>query len=120
MGGEGAQLALELVASAAGAVAALVTVAMAGEEAVTLQGEVMCAMCIMKDDGAKECQNVLKVADGEESVQYYIVKNEVAEKFGHACSESKMAQVTGTVAETDGQMWLTATEMVPVVKKVSG
>jgi hypothetical protein len=88
-----------------------------GADSVTLQGEVMCAMCIMKEDGIQQCQNVLQVSTGDESVNYYLVKNDVAEEFGPACSEGRMAQVTGTVADEDGRIWLTATKMVPVVTK---
>ncbi|HXV76844.1 MAG TPA: DUF6370 family protein [Candidatus Polarisedimenticolaceae bacterium] len=93
------------------------TAAALAEEAITLQGKVSCAMCVMKEEGAKDCQNVLQVADGDGTVDYYLVKNEVAEEFGHACDGAKAVQVTGTVAEKDGKRWLTATKMVPVVKK---
>lgn len=107
------------IAAAFFLVANFAGVALAGhhEASVTVQGEVMCAMCVMKTEGAKDCQNVLRVKKGDDAVDYYIVKNEVAEKFGHACSGAKAAQVTGTVVEKEGKMWLTATKMVPVEKK---
>jgi hypothetical protein len=91
--------------------------AVAGDKTVTVQGEVVCTMCVMKDKDAKDCQNVLRVQKDDETVDYYLVKNEVAKEFGHACSGAKDAEVTGTVTEKDGKMWLTATKMVHVEKK---
>lgn len=90
--------------------------AQAGKEgAVTLSGNIACAKCMLKQADAKECQNVLLVAGekGGKPAQYYLVKNEVAERFGHACGGEKPGTVTGTVAETNGKKWLTATKIEP-------
>ena len=106
-----------MTVAALAAVFAGMTFADHHEERVTVEGEIMCAMCVMKDDGAKDCQNILRVEEGDETVDFYLVKNEVAEEFGHACSGAKGAQVTGTVTEKDGKKWLTASEMSPVEKK---
>ncbi len=91
-----------------------VALAQAGEEAksLTLEGEVMCAKCTLKKADATECQDVLVVSEGDAKGEYYIAKNDVAEKFGHVCSSKKAAKVTGTVAEKDGKKWITATAMV--------
>ena len=83
-------------------------------EAVTVEGSIVCAKCTLKDEAQKDCQNVLQVKKGDEVVSYYLVKNDVAEKFGHVCQGSKEAKVTGTVAEKDGHMWLTASKMDPI------
>jgi hypothetical protein len=83
-----------------------------GEE-VTVEGTVMCAMCTLKEPDWKECQNVIQVKKGDETVNLYIVKNDVAEEFGHVCSGSKDAIVTGTVEEKDGRKWITPTKMTP-------
>jgi hypothetical protein len=80
-------------------------------KSVTLQGQVMCAKCTLKKADAKECQDVLVVSEGAAKGEYYIVKNDVAEKFGHVCSSKKAAKVTGTVAEMDGKKWITASAM---------
>jgi len=77
----------------------------------TLTGKVMCAKCTLKKADAKECQDVLVVSGGAAKGEYYIVKNDVAEKFGHVCSSKKAAKVTGTVAEKDGKKWITASAM---------
>ena len=94
----------------------LAGVALAGDkaESVTVEGTIVCAKCTLKDAAQKDCQSVLQVKKGEEVVTYYLVKNDVAEKFGHVCQGSKEAKVTGTVAEKDGHMWLTASKMDPV------
>jgi Family of unknown function (DUF6370) len=105
------------------AVAAALTLAVAGiavaEEAVTLQGKVVCAKCTLKNKDFKECQNVLQVSqkDGEqakEDVLYYIVNNEVGKKFGEVCTDAKKTTVTGTVADKDGLKWITPSKMEPI------
>lgn len=78
----------------------------------TFSGNVLCAKCTLKKADAKECQDVLvtKNASGATS-ELYIVKNDVSKKFGHVCSGETPATVTGTVAETDGKKWITASKM---------
>lgn len=92
--------------------------ALAGEtgEQVTLEGKVMCAKCTLKDGDFKDCQTVLQVQHGDETVNLYVVENDVADAFGHVCTGAKMAKVTGTVAEKDGRQWITPTSMEPVEK----
>jgi hypothetical protein len=53
---------------------------------VTLTGKIACGHCTLKLEGLKDCQDVLVVtgADGKAS-HYYVVKNDVAKKFGHVC-----------------------------------
>jgi len=91
-------------------VVGLVAVATAADQ--TLTGQVMCAKCALKKADAKECQNVLVVkGEGDKTTEYYIVKNAVADKFGHVCTGSKPATVTGSVEEKDGKTWITPTKM---------
>ncbi len=96
-------------------VAGLAFLAYAGEQekTVTLAGNVACAHCTLKLAGAKECQDVL-VVTGKDAGDYYLVKNEVLEKFGHTCQGQKAAKVTGSVTKKDGKMWLAATKMEKV------
>jgi uncharacterized membrane protein len=88
----------------------LATLASAGDEKqVVVTGKVMCAKCSLKKADATECQNVLVAKGaGDTMVEYYLVKNEVTEAFGHKCTGEKAAAVAGTVEEKDGKMWLTA------------
>lgn len=86
-----------------------VVAAAAGDE-VTLNGTLVCAKCSLKKADAHGCQDVLIVA-GEKASEYYVVKNETAKKFGHACRGEKPAKVTGTVSEKDGKQWITASSM---------
>jgi hypothetical protein len=88
---------------------------LAGEngEEVTVEGTVMCAKCTLKEGDWKECQNVIQVKKGDETVSFYIVKNDVAEEFGHVCSGAKDATVTGVVSDEDGRQWITPTKMTP-------
>jgi len=69
-------------------------------EVVTLEGSVMCAKCALEK--AADCQDVLIVADGDAKAEYWIVKNDVSEKFGHACQSEKPAksEKSETKAET--------------------
>ncbi len=89
--------------------------ALAGGDSVTLEGKITCAKCALGE--AKECQNVLVVDQAGSQVQYYVVKNDVAEQYGHTCKGEKAAVVTGTVAEKDGKKWITATKMEPPPEK---
>jgi type 1 fimbria pilin len=82
----------------------------AAGDTVTMTGKITCAKCSMHVEGVKECQNVL-VVTGDNAGNYYIVKNEAMEKFGHACKGEKAATVTGTVEMKDGKSWLTATKV---------
>jgi hypothetical protein len=76
------------------------------------KGTLVCAQCGLKKPDAHECQDVLLVDDGKgATTEYYITKNEVAEKAGEACTLKIPATVTGTVSEKDGKTWLTATKI---------
>ena len=87
----------------------------AGEKGkeVTVEGKVMCAMCTLKEADWKDCQNVIQFKKGDEMVNLYIVKNDVAEEFGHVCTGTKDATVTGTVSDKDGRHWITPTKITP-------
>lgn len=88
---------------------------LAGEKGkeVTVEGTVMCAMCTLKEADWTECQNVIQVKKGGETVNLYIVKNDVAGEFGHVCTGTKDATVTGTISDKDGRHWITPTKMSP-------
>ena len=94
---------------------ALVGGVLAGEksEEVTVEGTVMCAMCTLKEGDWEECQNVIQFEKGDETVNLYIVKNDVAEEFGHVCTGSKEATVIGVLSEKDGRKWITPSKMTP-------
>ena len=78
----------------------------------TFKGTLVCAQCGLKKADAHECQDVLLVDDGKGGTsEYYITKNEVAEKAGEACTLRIPATVTGTVAEKDGKTWLTPSKI---------
>ena len=78
----------------------------------TLDGTLVCAMCGLKKEGVKECQDVLVVADASGAkAEYYITKNDVAKKAGEACMTEVKATVTGTVSEKDGKTWLTPSKI---------
>ena len=95
------------------AVATLTGFAIAGEEAktVTVTGKIVCAKCSLQKADAKECQNVIVADQDGKSVEYYLVKNALAEEFGHVCKGEKNVVATGTVSEKDGKTWLTATKL---------
>jgi hypothetical protein len=78
----------------------------------TFKGTLVCAQCGLKKPDAHECQDVLLVDDGKGGTsEYYITKNEVAEKAGEACTLKIPATVTGTVAQKDGKTWLTPSKI---------
>ncbi len=91
-------------------VTGLVAAAYAGDE-TTVTGKVMCAKCTLKKADATKCQDVLVVKDGDKTAEYYVEKNAVSEKFGHACAGEKPAVVTGKVSEKDGKKWIAPSKM---------
>jgi type 1 fimbria pilin len=95
------------------AVATLAGFAAAGEDAktVTVTGKIVCAKCTLQKEDAKQCQNVIVADAGGKTVEYYLVKNALAEEFGHTCKGEKPVVATGTVSEQDGKTWLTATKL---------
>ena len=94
-------------------VVALAGPALAGEaKTVTLEGEIICAMCTLHEEGAKKCQNVLVVKKDGQEAHYYLAKNDADKEFGMVCKGPKAVQVTGEVSEKDGKMWLAATKIV--------
>ena len=79
----------------------------------TFEGTLVCAKCFLKKADARECQDVLLVESdkGGEKLEYYIKKNDVAEKAGESCTTQVKARVTGTVSEADGKTWLTPSKI---------
>ena len=77
------------------------------------KGTLVCAQCALKKADAHECQDVLLVDSGKgEKIEYYITKNDVAQKAGEACTLEIPAVVTGTVEKAkDGKLWLTPSKI---------
>jgi hypothetical protein len=76
------------------------------------KGTLVCAQCALHKPDAHECQDVLLVDNAKgEKTEYYITKNEVAQKAGEACTLEIPAVVTGTVAKKDGKLWLTPSKI---------
>jgi len=80
----------------------------------TLSGDGKCAKCALKE--TKECQNTVQVKEGDKTVTYYLVENDVSKDFhSNICKGPKKVKASGTVKEVDGKMQLTATK-IEVVK----
>ena len=80
----------------------------------TLSGDGKCAKCALKE--TKECQNTVQVKEGDKTVTYYLVDNDVSKDFhSNICKGPKKVKASGTVKEVDGKMQLTATK-IEVVK----
>ena len=79
-------------------------------DAKTLTGEGKCGKCALKE--TKECQNTVQVKDGDKTVTYYLVQNDISKDFhSNICKGPKKVKATGTVKEVDGKMQLTATKI---------
>ena len=92
---------------------AIAAPAMATAADEVLKGTLVCAQCELKKPDAHECQDVLLVKnDKGETAEYYITKNDVAEKSGEACTFKIPATVTGVVVKgKDGKTWLTPSKI---------
>lgn len=90
---------------------AMSSVAVAGHHEVTLEGKIVCAKCALKEEGRDKCQNVLVVEKDDKAMHYYLASNKVADEMGYVCTATKSVQITGTVSEKDGKMWLAATKV---------
>jgi len=102
-----------LAALVAGITMAFTPIASAAD-AKTLTGEGKCGKCALKE--TKECQNTVTVKEGDKSVVYYLVQNDVSKEFhDNICKGPKKVKAVGTVKEVDGKMQLTATK-IEVVK----
>jgi hypothetical protein len=79
---------------------------------VTMTGTMVCAKC--KLHVATSCQNVLQVDQGGQTVNYFLVQNDVSKSFhNNICmNDGEKETVTGTVMEKDGQEQLTASNIV--------
>jgi hypothetical protein len=79
---------------------------------VTMTGMMVCAKC--KLHVSSTCQNVLQVEQGGQTVNYFLVQNDVSKNFHQniCMNDGETATVTGTVEEKDGQEQLTATSIV--------
>jgi hypothetical protein len=98
---------------AAGLLAAILTSCSTSHpsDQVTMTGTMVCAKC--KLHVATSCQNVLQVDQGGQTVNYFLVQNDVSKNFhNNICmNDGEKATVTGTVEEKDGQEQLTASNI---------
>ena len=102
--------ALSRIGVALALVLGLVAVTTVSAAEATLKGTLSCAKCALKK--ADKCQDVLTVTDDKgAATEYWIAKNETAEKAGHQCKAPTGATVTGEVSEKDGKKWITASKI---------
>jgi hypothetical protein len=91
----------------AGAVAALVLLAVAAQAAaadkeVTLTGEGKCAKCALKV--SDKCQNVIQVTKDGKTETYFLVDNQVSKDFHpKICTSTQKVKATGTVKKSEGK-----------------
>jgi Family of unknown function (DUF6370) len=83
---------------------------------VTMTGTMVCGKCKLHQ--TKECQNVLQVQQDGQTVNYFLVQNDVSKDFhDNICkNDGEQATVTGTVEEKDGQEVMTASKIVPAAQ----
>ena len=81
---------------------------------ITVTGMMVCAKCTLHE--TKECQNVVQVTQGTNTVNYYLKNNSVS-KAAHdpICGgSSEKVTVTGTVKEKGGKEMMTPTKIEAV------
>jgi Family of unknown function (DUF6370) len=83
----------------------------ADKDEVTITGNMVCAKCTLHE--TKECQNVVQVIQGTNTVNYYLKQNDVS-KAAHdpICQGApEKVTVTGTVKEKKGKEMMTPTKI---------
>ena len=87
----------------------LTLIARAAEEK-TITGDGLCAKCALKETA--KCQNAVQVEEGGKKVTYYVADNDISKKFHkNICQSTEKVKITGTVAEVEGKMTITASKM---------
>lgn len=88
----------------------LATPILAADKEVTISGDGKCAKCALKE--TDKCQNVIQAKEDGKTVNYYMVRNDVAKDFhSNICKETKKVKATGTVKEVDGKKEFTASKI---------
>jgi Family of unknown function (DUF6370) len=85
----------------------------ADKNEVTITGNMVCGKCTLHL--TKECQNVVQVAQGTNTVNYFLVNNAVS-KAAHepiCMGAPEKVTVTGTVKEKGGKEMMTPTKIEP-------
>jgi len=73
----------------------------------TIKGTMVCGKCTLAV--CAKCTNVLKVKEGDKTVEYFIEDKGNKEKYHKAVcppNSEQDAEVTGTVSEKDGKKWI--------------
>jgi hypothetical protein len=88
-----------------------ISVARAADETKTVTGEAQCATCQLKEKSDAH-QTAIQVKEGEKTVTYYLVANDVSKKFDKkVCEKTEKVTATGTVKTVDGKLQFTATKI---------
>ena len=83
------------------------------DAAKTITGEAKCATCFLKETTDVH-QTAIQVQEGDKTVTYYLVANDVAKKYDKkVCEKAEKVTATGTVKTVDGKLQLTATKIEP-------
>ena len=89
---------------------ALSAEAKSDSKTVTITGEGKCGKCALKETDS--CQNVIQTKEDGKTVTYYIVKNDVSDKYhGTICKGTKKTTAKGTVKEVKGKKEFTVSEI---------
>lgn len=95
------------------ALLASVSLARAVDESKTITGKAKCAKCLLKEKTDVH-QTAIQVKNGDKTVTYYLVANDVAKKYDKkVCEKAEKVTATGTVKTVDGKLQLTATKIEP-------
>ena len=83
------------------------------DAAKTTTGEAKCAKCLLKEKTDTH-QTAIQVKEGDKTVTYYLVSNDVTKKYDKkVCEKAEKMTTTGTVKTVDGKLQLTATKIEP-------
>lgn len=96
-----------------GGVSAVRATADEADAAKTITGDAKCAKCLLKQTTDVH-QTAIQVKEGDKTVTYYLVANDVAKKYDKkVCEKAEKVTAAGTVKTVDGKLQLTATKIEP-------
>ena len=79
--------------------------------AITVKGDAMCRKCKLHEGAV--CETVIEARTGDQTIEYYVVQNDVSKKFNANLGKQAIpVTASGVARESEGKHWLTLSSIV--------